>query len=754
MPVSATVTRTGDIEVTLKSLGTVASSNSVMFRIAEDYCQKVTREFDAHQEMPVVAEDRQGKRFGHGFVVGVDNEIDTATGTLKCRASLTPKGENLMIPGLFLNIKIILGVEHGVTLIPADAIFYDTEGPFAWVIEPNQTVSQRRLQLGAADGDKTEVKSGLSPGEMAVTGPANIHLKEGQKIDYYLKIDYEQVQNGNANPPSSQNAANASNANLTVAASGNAPVPLGLGYQWYVGQFLNAYPSRVTGPPFVARLNQGSVELLAIADMPWSNTACWLADGTISSEPFPTGKISMDVRNFSDGMIMKKTAFRIHDESSNGPVSFPVCRFDEESGVTGGSYSMIPASWYSWDAIYYQSIACPTNATTMNVSLGIANGAWETATTLGHPKTALSGAGANGQWSASYNAIVGSSGEVAFNFNYNRHEDLEIRMVSVDDNGQITVVPENSSRTSALETGGILLVSSNEFAHIKEFRLQRRKYQWVEFSNVSLQPGYRTTVTVKDADEGIHQSTPAATGQADDEPTAPANDEVTPLKLQIADNELEIARDKFKSEVLSQAAGDLSVTNIVMLMQRAYATIYTYRDSGLMVTQNGRNVWTNQFSELLSRRNYYRIKVVTAANSISRTNRWWSDGDTEFWQPDGLSISKNAHPGTEFGHLYLSLVNPDSAIPALFYHLNWGNILATVRYNPPADLVRLKDETVNGVDCYVLQLANLRLTVWVGKRDFLIRRYRNFIFTETHENIVVNENLQLADFIPPVDGAK
>jgi hypothetical protein len=77
-----------------------------------------------------------------------------------------------------------------------------------------------------------------------------------------------------------------------------------------------------------------------------------------------------------------------------------------------------------------------------------------------------------------------------------------------------------------------------------------------------------------------------------------------------------------------------------------------------------------------------------------------------------------------------------------------------VRYNPPADLVRLKDETVNGVDCYVLQLANLRLTVWVGKRDFLIRRYRNFIFTETHENIVVNENLQLADFIPPVDGAK
>jgi hypothetical protein len=42
-------------------------------------------------------------------------------------------------------------------------------------------------------------------------------------------------------------------------------------------------------------------------------------------------------------------------------------------------------------------------------------------------------------------------------------------------------------------------VWSNEFAHVKEFQLQRRKYQWVEFRNVSLQPGHATTVEVKDA---------------------------------------------------------------------------------------------------------------------------------------------------------------------------------------------------------------------------------------------------------------
>jgi serine/threonine protein kinase len=264
----------------------------------------------------------------------------------------------------------------------------------------------------------------------------------------------------------------------------------------------------LTNSPFVARLNQGSVELLAIADMPWSNTACWLANGTISSEPFPTGDIS-SLGGSNDGMIMKKTAFRIHNESSNGPVSMPICRLNKESGVSGGTSVMASGSSYSPAPIFYQSIACPTNATTMNVSLGIATGPWETTITLEHQKTALASGGANGEWSASYNTIQGSSGEVAINFNYNRKEDSEIRMVSVNDNDQITVVPENLQRTSALESGGILLVSSNEFAHIKEFQLQRRKYQWVEFRNVALKPGYRTTVAVKDSDEQSQSATPA-----------------------------------------------------------------------------------------------------------------------------------------------------------------------------------------------------------------------------------------------------
>ena len=99
------------------------------------------------------------------------------------------------------------------------------------------------------------------------------------------------------------------------------------------------------------------------------------------------------------------------------------------------------------------------------------------------------------------------------------------------------------------------------------------------------------------------------------------NDEVARLNREIELNELAIARKKFQAEVLSQGGKVLSASNIVAIVKHAYATIYTYRDTGWTVTQTGEYVWTNKFSELLDRRKLYRIEVVTAQNPFSQTNR-------------------------------------------------------------------------------------------------------------------------------------
>jgi predicted Ser/Thr protein kinase len=208
--VSAVTAHKGDIGVWLNFLGTVESSNSLMFAIPQDNCQEVVRKFDAHQALTVEAYDRQWeKKFGHGFLVGVDNQIDTTTGTLKCRASLIPEGDNLMIPGLFLNVRMLLEMRHGVTLVPAEAIQRDPESAFVYVIQSDNPVTRRPMVVGAdevglyrgklldgavtrrpvvvgaGDGKWAEIQSGLSPGEVLASDGFN-YLREGRQVRYEL----------------------------------------------------------------------------------------------------------------------------------------------------------------------------------------------------------------------------------------------------------------------------------------------------------------------------------------------------------------------------------------------------------------------------------------------------------------------------------------------------------------------------------------------------------------------------------------
>ena len=90
----------------------------------------------------------------------------------------------------------------------------------------------------------------------------------------------------------------------------------------------------VKDPPFVARLNQAEVELVAVGNQPWSNTVCWLPNGQPSAKPFPTGPGSGE--QWAENMDVKKIAFYIRNESAEG-ISCPVCRTSKESGAQPGS---------------------------------------------------------------------------------------------------------------------------------------------------------------------------------------------------------------------------------------------------------------------------------------------------------------------------------------------------------------------------------------------------------------------------------
>ena len=253
-------------------------------------------------------------------------------------------------------------------------------------------------------------------------------------------------------------------------------------------------------PPFIAHLPQAEVELVAIANMPWTNRNCWLPNGDSSPALFPVVDFESD--GWAKDMAMKKVAFRIRNESADG-LPYPLCRIDAASGVLEEGSGFQPSERLSPEGIFVQCIACPSNATTMNISLGLTSGPWETVTVLNHAPGSYGQAVATGDWSAAYNAIPGASGDLAINCAYPVIEGWDSRMVYVVGGGNVVPIAENSTRINNAHADATLILSTNDFAQLKEFQLQRRPYQWVEFRDVSLQPGYHTTVGIKDLKQPI-----------------------------------------------------------------------------------------------------------------------------------------------------------------------------------------------------------------------------------------------------------
>jgi multidrug efflux pump subunit AcrA (membrane-fusion protein) len=168
VPPTAVPVRVGDMPIFRESVGSIASSNSVIFSLPDGVAQEVIKRFDAGQKLAVVAYDGKGNEFGHGFVSGVDNRFDANTGTLTCRAALEPDGDNLMLLNKFLRIRIQLDIEHGSILIPTAALHRDPEGDLVWVAIDHKSTPRRVVVGEAADGE-TQIRSGLSSGESVLT---------------------------------------------------------------------------------------------------------------------------------------------------------------------------------------------------------------------------------------------------------------------------------------------------------------------------------------------------------------------------------------------------------------------------------------------------------------------------------------------------------------------------------------------------------------------------------------------------------
>lgn len=94
-----------------------------------------------------------------------------------------PKNENLKFRiGMQGDSDIIFGMVPSVIKVPSSAIFQDGGKNYVWGLKGGK-VKKTEVEIGAVSNDETEVKSGLSDGDMVVNNPP-ANLKNGQMVSF------------------------------------------------------------------------------------------------------------------------------------------------------------------------------------------------------------------------------------------------------------------------------------------------------------------------------------------------------------------------------------------------------------------------------------------------------------------------------------------------------------------------------------------------------------------------------------------
>jgi len=102
-----------------------------------------------------------------GFIQSFDNRIDPSSGTIRARAKFANR-DGKLVPGMFVSVKLGGSQDSTALLIPNRAIGYDQDKKFVYVVDADNKVSYREVELGAQVDSKRVVEKGLLPGDRVV----------------------------------------------------------------------------------------------------------------------------------------------------------------------------------------------------------------------------------------------------------------------------------------------------------------------------------------------------------------------------------------------------------------------------------------------------------------------------------------------------------------------------------------------------------------------------------------------------------
>ncbi|RRJ98162.1 efflux RND transporter periplasmic adaptor subunit [Opitutaceae bacterium TAV4] len=136
-----------------------------------------------------VTSDAYPGRAFEGKITAINPDIDLATRSVTVQLTLANEQE-LLRPGMFANVAVILPSKENLIVIPATAVLFAPYGDTVFVVEKKQdeqtseeqlVVRQQFVRLGVRRGDFVAVTEGLKPGE-TIVGTGAFKLRNGARV--------------------------------------------------------------------------------------------------------------------------------------------------------------------------------------------------------------------------------------------------------------------------------------------------------------------------------------------------------------------------------------------------------------------------------------------------------------------------------------------------------------------------------------------------------------------------------------------
>lgn len=161
----------------------------VGFAVPEQYLSDIKKYRSAAPLRVEAILPNEEERPAQGGLTFIDNAVDTATGTVKLKATFDNLDSRLW-PGLFVNVVLRLTSRPNAIVVPSQAVQTGQLGQYVFVVKSDMSAESRPVVSGSTVGGETVIEKGLQLGENVVTD-GQLRLAPGSKVELKSAVTSE-----------------------------------------------------------------------------------------------------------------------------------------------------------------------------------------------------------------------------------------------------------------------------------------------------------------------------------------------------------------------------------------------------------------------------------------------------------------------------------------------------------------------------------------------------------------------------------